>query len=370
MPSSIPVDRDYGRRRVAGLLLGIALVLATAASASARGIPPLHEAAATGNADVVNAWIAAKRNLDAPYDEPSTGIEGNYARMRGLTALMLAARAGHLEIVKRLVEAGANLYAESRLRDGSDPRSAFDHAVDGRHRAIVEYLWARSDGMQFARRLDRHIAATCALACTDKAGGDARSNLALMLIGFARDDAVRGRGISEAACYAREPLRVLAFLDKHAVRFPRNTLHCIAYHPVVRGVRSMPERIAVASFLLDRGADPNDLPHTPLRGAAAAHDVEMVELLLARGGNVNLPNADGMTPLEAAANTCTYGGTAAQLEPIQRRQLTMIEHLLRAGAHVTPAASAGGRLHILSQCCRRGGLTPIQRRICEVFALP
>ena len=332
-------------------------------------MPPLHEAAATGNTEVVKEWIAARRNLDAPYDEPTSGIEGNYARVRGLTALMFAARAGHLDIVKLLVEGGANLYAESRLRDGSDPRGAFDYAVDGRHRAIAQYLWARSDGVRFARRLDRHIAATCALACNDTAGGDARSNLALFLISLAHDDAVLGRGISEAACYAREPLRVLAFLDKHAVRFPRNTLHCIAYHPVVRSLRSMQERIAVASFLLDRGADPNDLPHTPLRGAAAAHDVEMVELLLARGGNVNLPNRDGMTPLEAAANTCTYGGTAAQLEPTQRRQLAMIEHLVRAGAHVTPAASAGGRLQVLSQCCRRSGVTPIQRRICEVFGL-
>lgn len=347
----------------------LAMVVFAAGAATCHAMGPLHEAAATGNVEFVKAWIAGKRDLDVTYDEPSRGLEGNYARQKGITALMVAARAGQLEIVKLLVEAGANLYAESRLRDGSNPRNAFDDAVESGRVAIVEYLWSKSDGVRFAGKLDRHIATSCRLGCSEKSGGDARSNLALFLISITRDEAALGKGIGEAACYSPRPLELLEFLDKRGVRFPRNTLHCIAYRPQIRHLRPIQERLAVASFLLERGADPNDLPHTPLRGAAAGHDIEMVKLLLARGGDPNLPNGDGLTAIAAAANSCVYGADAAQLEPRQRPQLEVIEHLRQAGADPKPYATEPGRsrVRILTNCCSRSPLTATQRRICGVF---
>ena len=321
----------------------LAMVVFAAGAATCHAMGPLHEAAATGNAQFVKSWIAAKRDLDATYDEPSRGLEGNYARQKGITALMAAARAGQLEIVKLLVEAGANLYAESRLRDGSNPRNAFDDAVESGRVAIVEYLWSKSDGVRFAGKLDRHIATSCRLGCSEKSGG-------------------------EAACYSPRPLELLEFLDKRGVRFPRNTLHCIAYRPQIRNLRPIQD-LAVASFLLERGADPNDLPHTPLRGSAAGHDIEMVKLLLARGGDPNLPNGDGLTAIAAAANSCVYGADAAQLEPRQRPQLEVIEDLRQAGADPKPYATEPGRsrVRILANCCSRSPLTATQRRICGVF---
>ncbi len=318
--------RFNGKRALCALAM---VVIATAAT-TCYAMGPLHEAAATGNTEFVKSWISQKRNLDVTYDEPSVEVEGNYSRGRGITALMTAARTGQFEIVKLLVEGGADLYAESRWRDGSNPRTAFDYAVDTERVAIVEYLWTKSDGIRFASRLDQHIAASCRRSCDDKFGGDARSNLALFLISIARDDAALGKGLSEAACYAQQPLRLLAFLDKHAVRFPGNTLHCIAYNPAVRHLRSVQERIAIASFFLDHGADPNDLPYTPLRGAAAAHDIEMVKFLLARGANPNLQGADGVTAIGAAANSCVYGGDAVQLEPRQKPQLAANMRAVRA----------------------------------------
>ena len=65
--------------------------------------------------------------------------------------------------------------------------------------------------------------------------------------------------------------------------------------------------------------------HTPLRGAAAAHDVEMLKFLLARGGDPNLPNGDGLTAIAVAANSCVYGGDAAQLELRQQPQLEVTQ---------------------------------------------
>ncbi len=353
----------------------VAIVAATAGCGAAMG--PLHRAALTGDAEFVRSWIAQKRSLDVTFDEPSTGLEGNYARAQGVTALMMAARAGQLEIVKLLVEGGANLYAESYWRDGSHARNAFDYAVEhavdrsGRLDAVA-YLWARSDGARFAARLDEQIAAACRRTCNEQYGGDARSNLGLFLISVA-SDRQRGKGMSDAACSSQRPLELLTFLDKHVAPFPKNTLHCAAYVSTVRSVRSVEERIAIVSFFLDHGADLEhfDVGHTPLTGAAAAHDIEMVKFLLARGANPNARNASGMTAIGSAANICSYGGTATQLEPGQKAQLAVIEYLARAGAdaHLYASASERAQLQILTSCCSRQPHSGTQRRICEIFNL-
>ena len=80
-------------------------------------MPPLHEAGMTGNVEAIKAAIAARRTLDAKWNEPTRGLEGNYARLIGVTPLMMAARAGQLEAARLLVDGGADLYAQvcSRL---------------------------------------------------------------------------------------------------------------------------------------------------------------------------------------------------------------------------------------------------------------
>jgi ankyrin repeat protein len=354
-------------------ILAAAVVLA-AVALPCRAMNALHEAAATGDTEVVKTWIAKRRNLDRTYDEPSHGIEGNYARTNGITALMVAAQMGHIEVVKLLVEGGANLYAQSHWRDGSNPRSAFDYAVATGKITVVEYLWTKSDGVRFAAHLGTQISESCRQYCDDKFGSDTHSNLALFLIGVTRDDAVLGKGISEAACFSQTPLKLLAFLEKNAVRFPRNTLHCAAYQYTVRNIKSVQDRIAIASFFLDHGADPDDLAFkhfTPLMGAAAAPDLEMVKFLIARGANPNVQNPEGLTAIGAAANTCNHGASPAQLEPMQQPRLAMIEYLIRAGSDPKIYASGRARaqLRILTDCCSDKQQTATQRRICEVFGL-
>lgn len=112
---------------------------------------PLHEAALTGNIEVVKSWISEKRNLDKEYNDTGSGLENNSARVRGLTALMVAAQAGQPEVAKLLIDGGANVYAESRWANGSNPLNAFDYAVENGNVAVAAYLWDKSDKAHFAR---------------------------------------------------------------------------------------------------------------------------------------------------------------------------------------------------------------------------
>src|SRR3954471_23104379 len=79
--------------------LGV-LVLALATAGCDAAMTPLHEAVLGGNAEAVKSLIARKVDLDARFDEPSHGIEGNYSRMVGITPLMLATMSGRLDIAK------------------------------------------------------------------------------------------------------------------------------------------------------------------------------------------------------------------------------------------------------------------------------
>ncbi len=68
----------------------------------------------------------------------------------------------------------------------------------------------------------------------------------------------------------------------------------VLYHAVVGG------QVAVAELLLAHGA-PLDAGSTPaLHGAVTANRLEMIEWLLERGADVNVPNREGQTPLKAA----------------------------------------------------------------------
>ncbi len=365
------------------------LVVALTLSATACGarMQPIHVAAATGDVEFVKGYIAKKGRLDAPFDEPSRGLEGNSSLLRGITPLMMAARGGQFEIVKLLVEAGANLYAEARPRDErpdwSYRRTAFDFAyenamelqriVDQRPAdaaPILEYLWSKSDGARFAARLPWQISGACARYCNEKSGGDRRSNPALVLIGIAPDEP-RGRGISEAACLAPQPLEVLAFLEKHGVRFPKNTLHCAAFGHHARSQRTLDQRIAIVTFFLEHGADLEDLGisryATPLMGAASAHDTAMVKFLLSRGANPNTRNSVGYNSVISAGSSCIHRPAGGTPDAQQQAQLETIEILLQAGGKMEHPPQ--GTNWLMRDCCRQDPRSATQRQICQIYGL-
>jgi hypothetical protein len=97
----------------------------------------------------------------------------------------------------------------------------------------------------------------------------------------------------------------------------------------------------------------------------------MVKFLLARGANPNALNSAGITAIGAAANTCVYGGSAAEGDSRMKPQLAVIEHLAQSGAdaRLYASESARSRLQILTSCCNRKPHSATQRRICDMFGL-
>jgi ankyrin repeat protein len=374
-PTDPSVDREAARADAgAGMSRAarrLAVAVALLAIACSDAMPPLHEAALTGNTDVIKAAIAAGRTLDATWNEPTRGVEGNYSRLIGLTPLMMAARSGQLEAARLLVDGGANLYAEVNTQLPGEPRTAFDLAVEADHTAVAEYLWSRSDGVRFGGHLAAQIGGSCSRLCNDQAGVDPHTNMGLFLIGIVRDQTVLGEGIGLAACYSPRPIALLEFVARRLARIPGRALHCTAFQTAGRG-KPLDERVAVISWLLDHGADPNDRSYawTPLTGAAAASDLAMVKLLIARGADPNLPNAGGLTPIGAAANSCVHVASGGMIDSALEQQRAMVEFLATISDRAVYASSkARSKLDLLGRCCVAQPQAPAQRRICEIFGL-
>ena len=89
----------------------------------------------------------------------------------------------------------------------------------------------------------------------------------------------------------------------------------VAMAPLLAAVVNK-QRLA-AERLLDGGADPNRVDPrygTPIHAATAAGDAELLQLLLDRGGDVNVRSAQGQTPLEMLAASRTGLDRLAQLQ--------------------------------------------------------
>jgi hypothetical protein len=330
----------------------------------------LHIAAQKGDTAVVKQWIAEKRNLDPRWDQPSRGLEGNYANLVDVTPLMFAAGNGQLETVRLLVEGGADIYAQANTQVRGEPLTAFDFAVQGGHVPPADYLWKRSDGKRLGGRLMSHISSACIANCKEGAGRDANSNMALYLIGIASDE-IAGGGVGSAACSSLNPFEMLQFVEKHAARPPRNTLHCMAYQVYSRH-RPFEQRKAILTWMLDHGALVNGRLYgsTPLAGAAAAHDLDTAKLLVERGADPNLAGASGVPPIAAAANTCVHAPSADYVDTRTQAQLAMVQYLATiSDKNLYASQDVLKKGDLIGQCCARQPQTAIQRQVCQVFGL-
>ncbi|XP_022247672.1 ankyrin repeat domain-containing protein 17-like isoform X2 [Limulus polyphemus] len=262
---------------------------------------PLMEAASAGHVDIV------KLLLDHSADVNAQTNQGN-------TPLMYACAGGHEEVVRVLLESGANVE---------------DHNENG-HTPLMEAASAGHVGV--AKILVEHGASI-------NTHSNEFKESALTL-----------------ACY-KGHLEMVRFLLEAGADQEHKTdeMHTALMEA------SMDGHVEVAKLLLDSGAQvnmPADSFESPLTLAACGGHVELATLLLERGANIEEVNDEGYTPLMEAAREgheemvallLSQGADInAQTEETQETALTLAccggflevaEFLIKAGADIELGAS-------------------------------
>ena len=326
------------------------------------GVAPLFLASTNGNANIV------KLLLDA-------GANANASLPGGETVLMTASRAGNLEAVKALLARGANPNAQ----EGRQQTALMWAAAEGHApvvRALVEAgaainarLASGFTPMFFAVR-EGHIEAVRALL---DAGVNVHDTLQAQKAVVDRYDPVgKGTGTGpllmavENGHFELAMALVAAGADPNDQRSGFTPLHAVSWvrkpdasdggdpPPIGSGrmtslqfVRALVERGANVNARLNKGAPrPPESSTllgtegaTPFLMAADRADLPLMRELLKLGADPSLPNADGSTPLMAAAGL----GTANPLEEAgtEAEALEATKMLLDLGADINAVDKNG-----------------------------
>lgn len=305
---------------------------------AADGATPLHWAAYTDDADLVDRLIRAGANVRAvnqygvtPLSLACTngsvrvvdrlleaGADPNGPLPEGETPLMTAARAGSVAVVERLIASGADVNAHERYRG----QTALMWAAAQEHPAVVRVLLkhganvgARSTAgfpaLVFAVRTGDRETVDALLdggASVETAAPDGSSALVVSIVNAHYELALHllERGADPKA-------NRLGWTPLHTLARARRPDTVAMPNPVGRGTV---DSLTLAGALLDRGADPNAratkaVPGiftflntkgaTPLLLASQAVDIPLMQLLIARGADPALATDTGTTPLVAAA---------------------------------------------------------------------
>jgi ankyrin len=305
------------------------------------GDTPLMTAAQVGSLDSVKTLLSAGATLDAR--------DRNFQQ----TALMVAVRANHPDLVRYFIEQGAAVNLQTRT--GDTPRWVLPNSVPGFGHgigivrgglpergsrylipgAMTPLLYAARDG-----RLDSARMLLDAGATLEQSDANGITPL-LMAIGNNHPDVARflidrGANVKAVDWYGRTPLWTA--VESRNMDFDNNTF--------VNDVDRTPY-VDLIRVLLEKGADPNvrtkESPpirrqmlnitgtlewvdftgQTPFIRAALAGDVTVMKLLLSKGADPKIPTFGGTTALMAAAGVnwvvdqTADEGAKALLEAVQ-----------------------------------------------------
>jgi ankyrin repeat protein len=299
---------------------------------NAYGATPLSEAAIAGNTEVITALLKA-------------GADANERGKDDQTALMIIARTPNVDAAKALVAAGADVNAVEKWRG----QTALMWAVAQNQPAMTDFLIAEGadvDAQSLPNNWERQVTAeprmkilppggmtpllyatregcTACVASLIKAGAslnkaDPDGVTPLVMAGLnARWDSMKllleaGANPDKWDVYGRNPLYTVVDYSTlpHGGRADRlssdlTTPIEVAELIIAKGgnvnlqLKLFPPYRALGP---DRGADGLlRTGVTPLFRAARGGDVPMMELLLKHNALIELPNEDGVTPLIVAA---------------------------------------------------------------------
>jgi len=296
------------------------------------GSSPMSEAATLGDYDIMKALLDA-------------GADVNSANEYNQTALMIVVRSNNVDTAKLLIDRGADVNAVETwqgqnavifaaaqsqpemlnllLDAGADPNSrTIPNERDRYISAERRYQWRAAGGISALGYAGREGCLACAQVLVEAGAdldiGDIENvtplNLAIMNMHF------------DTAKYLVE---AGANVDKWSFRGENPLYSAVDANTIPHG--GYPDRpsmdktssLELIGMLLQAGANPNlqlklqpthrslkddrgadrslNTGATPLFRAAKGHDVEAIELLLAHGAHIDLPNRDGITPLMVAA---------------------------------------------------------------------
>lgn len=321
---------------------------ATAAATNNYGVTPLSLACVNGNEPIVRALLDAGADANTTLRGGETalmtaartgragpvkalleqGAKVNAADRKGQTALMWAAADGHAGVVELLVKSGADIHA--RLKSG-----------------FTAFLFAAREGRAEVCRalLKAGIDANEAIV-TEKGGGRMPVNgtsalllavenghfeLAMELVKAGADPNDQRSGFAplHVVSWVRKPNRG----DDDDGQPPPDGSGKLTSLEFVRGIVKSGAAVNARLKKGDGGRGKLGLTGaTPFLLAAKTADLPLMKLLVELGANPLLPNADGATPLMAAAGLgCLapdeFAGTEAEC-------LEALRYLLALGADI------------------------------------
>lgn len=350
-------------------------LIAAHADVNARndyGSSPLSEAAITGNVEVIRRLLAAGANVEL-------------ANADGMTALMIIARTSNVEAAKLLLKQGAKVNAREQWRGQTALMWAAAEAQPAMVKLLIQQgaeVDARSNVNDWERQVTaeprkqarpsggftpllyaaRRGCAQCAQLLLD--GGadvnlgdpDRVTPLLLATLNLNFDTAAllvrRGADVNKWDTWGRAPL--YAAVDVNTVptggRADRPSLDkakgvdLIAMLLKAGANPNMQLKLfpPYRSLRDDRGADGMlTVGTTPLLRAAKAGDVAALNLLLQYKANVELPNANGITPLLAAAGIGSSGLDTRGRYKTEADAAEAVKRLLAAGADINIKDKSG-----------------------------
>uniref|UniRef100_A0A673JGN6 Ankyrin-1-like n=1 Tax=Sinocyclocheilus rhinocerous TaxID=307959 RepID=A0A673JGN6_9TELE len=274
------------------------------------------------NADAGTSFLRAARsgNLEKALDHIKNGIDVNTANQNGLNGLHLASKEGHVKMVLELLHHGIVL--ETTTKKGNT--ALHIAALAGQEQVVTElvnyganvnaqsqkgftplYMAAQENHLEVVKFLldngaNQTIPTEDGFTPLAVALQQGHENVVALLINHGTKGKVRLPALHIAA--RNDDTRTAAVLLQNDPNPDVLSKVCTGFTPL--HIAAHYENLNVSQLLLNRGADVNFTPKngiTPLHIASRRGNVIMVRLLLDRGAKIDAKTKDELTPLHCAA---------------------------------------------------------------------